>query len=565
MKYKIYSLITALAASLALTSCEDDFLDRQLGTELSEERIFTSYDLTRDFLNGAYATLPQGFNRIDGAMLATATDDAEHTWEGSAVQRFNNGSWTPYSNPDDLWNTFYSGIRKTNQFLEKSGQVDLESYRINPQQQEEYQNRLQDLKRWRYEARYLRAYFYFELVKRYGGVPLITSTLTLADDLTNIPRQPLTACIQFIATECDSAASGLSITPGRGSNDANASGRATKGAALALKSRVLLYAASDLYHHPVLPGSNPALIALTNQDQAVAWREAATAAKAVIDLNAYQLGSDYSGLFNTYNNPEIIMTHRYGASNDFERANYPIGYEGGQSGTTPTQNLVDAYETKDGKLITDPSSGYDAQNPYANRDPRLLQTVLVNNAAWNGRPVEAWVGGRDGKGKERATKTGYYLKKYVAENLDLLQNRTATHTWILFRLAEIYLNYAEALNEYDPGNADIAKYVNLVRTRAGMTDLPGGLSQAEMRNRIRNERRVELAFEEHRFWDVRRWKEGSQFSLPARGLNITRNPDNTFRYEPIIVENRVFETKMYWYPIPENERIKTGWVQNPGW
>ena len=183
--------------------------------------------------------------------------------------------------------------------------------------------------------------------------------------------------------------------------------------------------------------------------------------------------------------------------------------------------------------------------------------------------MESFPGGRDGRGITNATKTGYYLKKYVNESINLLTNGTSVKSWNLFRLAEIYLNYAEALNEATPGAVDIKTYVDRVRTRTGvaMPVLPAGLSQAEMRERIRNERRVELAFEDHRGWDVRRWLQGSQYlGAPLMGVDITRNADGTFAYKPTVVEPRVFEPRMYLYPIPQGElNASKGLVQNPGW
>lgn len=561
MKFKTYIIIITLTLSAAMSGCKKDFLDRQLGTLLSDEEVFSSYANTERFLIGTYAWLPGGFERIDGAMLDAATDDAEHTWDGSAIQRFNNGSWSPFSNPEDQWNYFFTGIRKTNLFLENADKVNLDAYRLDPANQTEYKNRLGDITRWKAEARFMRAYFYFELVKRYGAVPLLTSTLSLDDDLAGIKRNTLDECMSFIVSECDEAAKGLNIFPGRAANDGNATGRVTKGAALALKSRTLLYAASPLYLQPDnLTGTKPA--------DAAKWEKAAAAAKAVIDLGpgTYTLLGTYSGLYNSIKNSELILAKRYGASNSFERANYSVGYDQGQSGTTPSQNLVDAYEMKTGKLITDPSSDYNPQDPYANRDPRLTQTIIVNNSTWKSRIVECWTGGKDGKGVDRASKTGYYLKKNVAEGVNLITNTTQIHAWPLFRLAEMYLNYAEALNEYSPGNSDIAKYINMIRRRAGIADLPSGLSQDAMRERIHNERRIELAFEEHRFWDVRRWKEGVQyFGAPLKGVEITKT-GNVFTYVPFTVESRVFEPKMYWYPIPQTELIKShGWQQNTGW
>ncbi len=561
-----------IAGIVWLSGCQK--LERELITDITQKQVTQSYDYSLYRVTSLYTDLPAGYLQIDGAMPASASDEAEHTLETSNVQKFNNGSWNAVDTPENLWPNLFRGVRKANQFLVSSDSVNLDQYKLDPtpSAQTVYQNRLAEIKRWKYEARFLRAYFYFELVKRYGGVPIITQIFSIEDDVQGVKRNTLAECIQYIASECDSAAKNLPVVYAAPATDL---GRATRGAALALKSRILLYAASDLFSTSSWAGgyATPELISLTGDRQA-RWKAAADAAKAVIDLagTGYVLHNNYRNLFltNSYTLPEIIFARRNAAESAFERANYPIGYDLGQSGTTPSQNLVDAYEMTNGKPITDPTSGYNPQDPYRNRDPRLGLNVILNNTAYKGRNVESWTGGRDGKGIVNATKTGYYLKKYVNENLNLLlTTSTSVKSWNLFRLAEIYLNYAEALNEATPGNADIKKYVDLVRARAGvaMPALPAGLSQAEMRERIRNERRVELAFEDHRSWDIRRWMQGPQYlGVPLQGVDITRSTTGTFTYAPITVENRVFEPKMYLYPIPQGElNAARGLVQNPLW
>ncbi len=562
-KYK-YSLFAVIFFIIAW-GCNDDFLNQQIGTELKGDQAWVSYTYTQQFLGGIYSFLPGGFNDVDGAMLDAATDDAEETWESSDVQLFNNGSWGPYINPDDQWNRMFEGIRKANLFLENVHRVNLEKYRLDVQAtaQTEYNFRLMEVERWKYEARFLRAFFYFELVKRYKEVPIITRTLTLDEDYSNIKRQPLDECIGFIVAELDTVGRHLNLFPGRTSTDNSALGRATKGAAYALKSRVLLYAASPLFLDP----ENVTATTIASDQQK--WQIAAMAAKAVIDTcgATYQLVADYANFFNKNTSKDIIFQRQYPSVNDFEIANYPVGYAKGRSGTTPSQNLIDAYEMANGKPISDPSSGYDPQNPYASRDGRLAKTILLNNTAWNGRNVQSWVGGLDGVDQNHGTKTGYYLKKHVVPNVDIYNSKTAAHTWPLIRLAEVYLNYAEALNEYNPNHPDIIAYLNMVRTRAGMPNIIAGRSQDEMRRFIRNERRVELAFEGHRYWDVRRWKIAPEsLGAPVYGVRITNEGNNKFSYQYVKVEDRVFVPKMYWYPIPQNELLKSPqWKQNPGW
>lgn len=562
--------IVWVAVVVWLSGCES--LDRELITDITPDQATKSYDFSLLRLNSIYTDMPSGYLQIDGAMTASATDEAEHTLETSNVQKFNNGAWNAIDNPENLWGTFYRGIRKTNQFLASTDSVNLDQFKFDPtpSAQTVYNTRLAEIKRWKYEARFLRAYFYFELVKRYGGVPIVSKIYSVNDNFQDVKRNTLNECIQYITAECDSAARNLPVVYSAPAVDL---GRATRGAALALKSRVLLYAASDLFNTPGWAAgyANPELISLTGDRQA-RWKAAADAAKAVIDLagTSYALHNNYRNLFitNSYTLPEIIFARRGVAENTFERANYPIGYDLGSSGTTPSQNLVDAYEMSNGTKF-DWNNPVHAAAPYSNRDPRLGLNIVLNNTAYKGRNVESWPGGRDGRGIVNATKTGYYLKKYVNESLNLLLNNTSVKSWNLIRLPEIFLNYAEALNESLPGNADIKAYVDRVRTRVGvaMPALPAGLSQVQMRERIRNERRVEFAFEDHRAWDVRRWMQGPEFlGAPLMGVDITRSSTGTFTYKPVVVENRVFEPKMYLYPIPQGElNTSKGLIQNPLW
>ncbi len=556
-------------ASLSFFSC-DTYLDRELSTDLTYEQVTKNYSYSRSRVAGIYSRLRDGFQCIDGAMMASASDEAEHTLESSAVQQFNFGSWNAYSNPDDVWGYYYKGIRDANLFLKNCDNIDLDIYKYDPDQQDVYRSRLSEINRWKYEVRFLRAFFYFELVKRYGGVPIILEAQeSWEGDYSDMRRNTLSQCINFIVNECDSAASILPAT--YSSEDL---GRATKIAALALKSRMLLYAASDLFNTSSWSEgyNNPELISLNNGDRKRQWKNAADAAKETIDLaesNGYSLSSNYASLFgpNTHINNEVIFCKRNGASNSFEKTNFPIGYDLGNSGTTPSQNLVDSYEMSNGKMIQELGSGYNPNDPYENRDPRLKMTIITNMSRFKDRNVEIWQGGKDGPPIVNSTKTGYYLKKYVNEDLNLLTGQTSVHTWIIFRLAEFYLNYAEALNEYKPGDPDIVKYLNKVRSRVQMPPLSENLNQTQMREKIRNERRVEFAFEDHRLWDLRRWMQAETFlSFPLRGMKITKNGNGLFNYEVIIVEPRLFQPKMYFYPLPQNElQVGKGLIQNPLW
>ena len=549
----------AVGSAFTLCSC-NDFLDREEDSFIDKTATFDSYNRTKQYLTYAYSLLPEGLNRFSGdALLGAATDDACFAIESSNIQQFNNGSWNALSNPDNVWNRYFAGIAKCCTLLENSNHVNLDISRLDPAKRVEYENNLKDIRMWRAEAHFLRAYFNFELLKRYGPIPIIKSTLDINKDYSDTPRPTMKEVVEFIANDCDMAADSLELTPWRNMNDAF--GRATKGAALALKSRLLLYAASPLYvdFGDIDEANKPS--------DATLWKAAADAAKAVIDLNQYELAPAYDDLFkNDFQNKEYIFVRRYPSNSDFEKSNFPISY-GGKGGTNPSQNLIDDYEMLDGTAF-DWSDPVKAAHPFENRDERLLATVLMNGVLFKGKRVATYPGGADAMPNPNATKTGYYLRKFLNENVNIQTGGGSDgHVVPLFRLAEIYLNYAEALNEYDPTNPDIAVYLNKIRERVSLPDVPSGLTQEQMRTLIHHERRVELAFEEHRFWDVRRWKVASStLGAPVKGVKITQDDAGNFTYSPVQVEQRVFQPKMYWYPIPQSEVLKLHhWEQNKGW
>ena len=550
LKYINYVLI----ATLFLTVSNCDYLDYDETSFNRKDDVFTDFNRSKNFLTAIYNYLPTDFNSIDGAMRASASDEAEHVFDLSDIQRFNQGRYSPLQPIDNVWGNMYSGIRAANMFLvETAGQEFLED-----QYNLDYGEIIEQFNNYAYEARFLRAFFYFELVKRYKNIPLITEVLT-PEEAINAQQSSFNEVVDFIISECDAIALELPEDYSNFSSESE-TGRATRGAALALKARTLLYAASPLHN---------------TSNEVSLWVDAANAAKSVIDLNAYTLENNYSNIVNNFTSNELIFERREGNTNGFERRNFPVGYEGGNTGTCPTQNLVDAYEMQSNGLpITDPASGYDPTNPYSGRDPRLQRTVIINGSTWKGQTVQSFIGGANGQPIAFATKTGYYLKKYVIEAINLLPTNTTTreHTWVLFRYGEVLLNYAEAMNEaYGPENAatlgmTALDAVNEIRQRANMPNFPSGLTQEEFREKLRNERMVELAFEDHRFWDIRRWEIGEQtediFQMEIR-------PDNSgtgFIFEKKLLEVRPFEDRMNLYPIPQAELFKnTNLTQNTGW
>ena len=357
MRRKFLHAIVAFFPLLAVGACD---LSPEIELSMTLEDVTTTYNNTMARATAVYMYLPNGLSYVGGdAMLASACDEAEHTNEGNSVQMFNTGSWSQLSNPDDAWARCFNGIYAANLYLENCDDVDLDYLKYDPAKQQDYQNRLSNIQRWKYEARFLRAYYYFELVKRYGGVPIITEPLELDTDLSAFSRDSLSACIRFIVSECDSAATVLQA-PDRMTDVANNLGRATKGAALGLKCRALLYAASDLFNKPDewAPGySHKEYIAMEDgKTQQQRWEEAAAACNDFITSLGNKYPLDEYRLIRDYQNSEIIFSRRYGSSNSYEKGNYPVGYDLGEGGNTPSQNLVDAYEMIDG-------TAFDWNNP----------------------------------------------------------------------------------------------------------------------------------------------------------------------------------------------------------
>lgn len=565
------------------SSCEEAF-DVKYDHDFTPDQVFVNHDRLRKVGMRPYTYIPVGFNNIGGSFLAGACDEAEHTSLASSIQKFNLGAWNKYTNPDNRWSHYYEGIYFANFFLENSidyKQICMQDT-ITANGKLNYEKNIQDIEWLINEVRFLRAFFHFELMKRYGEIPIVKKTLTVEESLS-VPRASVSDCIDFIREECDAIKDGL-VENWSVLGKSEEYGRVTKGTALALKSRLLLYAASPLY--------NP-------DGDTDKWEAAAAAAHELITMSVYKLNSQYRNLFtppNSYTSDEIIFYRLSTASNSLEFANYPIGTEGGKSGTCPTQNLVDAYEMQSDGNKFDWNNSEHTANPYKNRDPRLAATILYNGAKWNGDTIRSYIGGKDGIDKKEASKTGYYLKKFIVENLDLTQGQKSVHSWIIFRYGEILLNYAEAMNEaYGPdedplGYGKTARYaINELRGAAGFggrridVRMPAVTQQKasgkdEMREVIKNERRIELAFEEHRFWDVRRWTKLSDntedseaykaLGKPIYGVKVIKNADNTYSHSLFEVEERKYEKKMLFYPIPQTEIVKypVGFFpQNEGW
>lgn len=547
----IYSLILG---TVAFASCKKDYLDIVPTDRVANSTILGDSSLFENYVINRYVsiklqdkegegTLP-GFGRgFEYAMWSSITDESiynndDNTW---LIQR---GMLAPENTgiAGTIWGRSYRSIRECNYALTNIMKVEMS---------EELRKKL------RGELHFIRAFRYHDLIRNYGSVVLVGDKVyELGDNLTDpsvFTKSSLKECLDYAIAGLDSAAAYLPEAWGKS--------RATKSAALALKARLLLYAASPLYN-------------------AGTWADAAAAAKVVMDMNKFSLASDYSSLFTdpSASSSEIIFSRQYIIGTRhvcMEIANGANGY-GGWAGNSPLQNLVDAYEMNSGKVITDPTSGYDAANPYANRDARFYATILHNGAIYRGRAVETFTpGGRDskdGSSNWNSSKTGYYLRKFMDEKnpIDNPWNVAGLQPWIYLRYAEVLLNYAEAQNEAAGPDATVYNAVNLVRQRTSVNQpaLPAGLSQAEMRDAIRRERQVELAFEEHRYYDVRRWKIAmTTENVPAYGIDIKIENGVPVYTQKVALSGRLFAEKNYWLPIPRSEiQASNGQlIQNEGY
>ena len=561
---------------IGISSC-DDYLENPYRAEsINEEDIWTQKDRIKGVSSLAYTVLNRDMYNLDGAgaMMSQATDEAVNSNTNSTIQNFTNGVWSPTRTMDNVYSKMYGGIRHCNYTFENLDKGRDFILPINAT----YIDVDSTIIRYKAENYFLRAYFYSELLKRFGGVPIVTKVLSPGDDL-NIPRNSFDEVVDQIVADCDKAAISLPKTM-RNWMDANENkerGRVAQSSALALKSRVLLLAASPLW--------NPS-------GETARWQKAADAALACIKLaeaNAANLDlmswadltADKLFTANNWdtNGPKEALLWGYATDrNDIELNNAPVSFAGARGRCNPSQELVDAFEMKTtGLPITNPASGYDTMNPYANRDPRLALYILYNGNQFKKTSVDTYaadpdgIPGKDGIGiNVNATRTGYYMKKFLSESVvwNTGSNVNRRRAPILMRYAEVLLNYAEALNEAQGPVADVYKYVNKVRNRAQMPNLPSGLTKEEMRERIMNERRVEFCFEEMRFYDVRRWKLGTTyFNKPVTGVKITVDANkNPVSYERFAVESRLWDEKMNLFPINQDEIYKAPKItQNPGW
>jgi starch-binding outer membrane protein, SusD/RagB family len=625
---KYLYILSAIFLIGIVTSCKKSFLDTKPLGSYSDADVWVDPNLTASFVNDCYYNAlgwPFAIER-----LSDYSDETSFTPDWGAFD-FNKslmtsdglmGWGTDWGNTDPTANTLhyrwaplYKNVRACNLFFTKVKTVQFGTDDAG-----------QALKtRTIGEVYFLRAYTYHYLVALYGGVPIITKPYGLDQDYS-LARNTYQECIDYIVGQLDSAA--LYLPASFSGSDR---GHATKGAALALKARTLLYAASDLHASNIISSyasgyANPELLGYTTGTQSDRWTAAKAAAKAVIDLGTYSLylptpattDSVAKNLVNYflsygYETEDILLeyfTPKTGRSwSDYFPAKYcgPNGYHN-WGNNTPLGDMVDDYDMKDGSSFNW-SNPANLANPYAKREARFYASILYEGAPWRKRPsdvqlldpwdkievghvfkldgttqlvpgvdtregpIENWNGGR----------SGYYLRKFIDPTLDpqfVNQDIPFRH----IRYAEILLNYAEACIELgDAANlSDARDKINMVRTRAGQPNIAAGLDQATMRGLVRHERRVELAFEDHRFWDVRRWVIGPAAYHPTHRADVKyltaatatnyRQADGSTWGAPIYsnqligVESRAWNDKCYFFPLMRDEMNKnTKLIQNPGY
>jgi starch-binding outer membrane protein, SusD/RagB family len=523
--------VALLFLMTGLVSC-NDYLEVAPKEQIADAALWASTGNADLFLNNIYASIPGPFNTDD--LEDNYTDDAMNGIPGRVSGTlYANSTYTP-SNAPSYWGQ-YTNIRKCNLFIEK---VTASAF-------------AEEWKTLRIaEARFLRAYLYQLLWTHYGGVPLITDVLNRGTQGDEIFRARSTdqETYQFIVDECAAIAEDLPVK-------AAEAGRITKGAALTLKGWCELFAAGAL--------KNPS-------NDLSKWALAAATNKQVIDLNAYSLFSNYETMFyeENNNNVEVIFDRHYlggtaiGGSREGLQGPWIVG--GNQKawgGVDPTQDIVDEYLMANGLPITDPASGYDPQQPYVNREKRFYQSIVYDGSYWLGfeMVMKRIAGNRnatDLANFNEATNTGYYLRKGLNPKYAINGNqRFNSASFIIFRYAEVLLSYAEAQNEAVGPDDSVYDAINEVRDRSDLTPLPLGLTQDQMRVAIHRERRVELAFEQKRWYDLIRWKLAEvNLNRPVRAMLIEQE-SGIWVYKVINAPggNRTFyPEKNYVFPIPQS-------------
>lgn len=588
---KIRNLIIIAIAGLAiLSSCEklevgNSFLEKAPGSDVTIDTIFNSIELAEHFLWNGYSTLPYGLNlnwnseKNDklGMDILESLSDLNYSYLawGGAAQLYYSGQYNAAVENDNpktkygyIFEQSWIGIRKAWIFIENADKI--------PDVPQTYINQLKA------EARMIIALHYTDMFRHFGGLPWANKAFYPSDDFI-IPRMTARSTLDSIVNLIDIAIPQL---PWAVEDLENWDGRFTQAGAMGLKARILLFGASPLFNDdaPYLDGTaSTELMTWYGAYDASIWTDAANAAKELIDKidaeGEYQLVNtgnprqDFQDGYYKRGNGEVLIDTRvrYEAPSGLWDGSYYFFQSANNYGTAcPTQEYVDMFGMADGTPI-DVSATYDPAEPFVARDPRLYETILVNGDAYQGRTAELWVGGRERKTlANKGHKSGYGLRKFLLD-VDGSTSFSSVIHWPYLRLGEIYLSYAEALNEMNNGpTTEAYKYLNLTRERVGLSAISGGLSKEEFRAEVLKERACEFGFEEVRWFDLIRWKQDDIFQLALHGTNTYSNGDGTYSYELFELPARYWKDnwspKWYLSAFPPDEVYKgTGLVQNPGW
>lgn len=574
-------------AALLLSSCaKKDFLDSRQTESLTEDIVFSDSAQTMQFLNNSYAFTGQDlvhyrYNYITSGVgndLACMEDLTTHSvsfYSDPQASFITAASTTKNHHSKNYYGVFYKRIRALNLFMRKVKDAPLtEGTKIKTAA----------------EARFLRAFYYAQLVRYWGGVKIVGDTLYNITDDVKVVRNTFKECIDYIAEECDKAMLDL---PNASEQLPSEYGHITKGMCAALKARMLLHAASPLYNgNPIVTsGALAPLVAYSTTYDANLWKKAADACKAVMDMNQYSLyednvtrpGHGFWKVFLIRKNSEYIYPYMIANNTFFETYRFPVSRNAAGGYSNPSQNLVEAFGMDNGKSIADPASGYNAAKPYEGRDPRFYYSIIYNgslvysSSTKKMEPVDIYktastgVLTYDGVQSYR-TKTGYYARKMANDSTGT--SASQQRVLPIIRYAEMILGYAEALNEFSGPTSDVYNHVIAIRRRAGIQPgadnlygLKAGMSKEEMRTVIRNEFEVEFAYEGHWYYDTRRWRTAEVTeNVPIRGMMILKQNDGSFTYTNVTALNAVFKEKMYFCPFTEDEVNKSSTlIQNPGW
>ena len=610
LKYiKNISLVSFCALALTLpTSCKRDFFDTQPDNLLSLETIFSNRVQTENYWGGLFSEIPDIWNQPYTVNYSAITDEVDvSNWANSTIETINNGATTSDNSPQTFV-TLYTKIRQCTIFL---ANVDKCTELLA------LEGGAERVKQYKAEAKFLRAYYYWVLMKMYGPVTMQPLEITLPTGDFQIPRSSWDECVEFVIAQLAEAKADLPaeyFQSGTTTPNVTEFGRINKMIVSALETEVLLFSASPLFN------GNTELANFKNLDgkqlinqtyDASKWTKAAAAAKSAIDLaeaNGKALykvtdANPFKAAFLSSRNlywdgwkTEGIWIRPSSNRGQWESHSSPRAVAGiPYNGMGVMQEVVDDFRMADGQRInqssvyketgfaTTATDYYVAQtsNMYVGREPRFYAFVTFNGsmipgAARSGMTrVEYYNTGNSGRaGSPRDwPKTGYTARKNIHPTYSLNPSVAVARPAMIFRLADLYLMYAEALNESDPGNADVLKYLNAVRTRAGLPELSADLTQNQMRDQIHLERRLELLFESKRYFDVRRWKkvnidgyrQGGQYT----GMDMTQGTtlnDVNFHKRTVVVNRRAWATKYYFYPYPQNEIDRNKQlVQFPGY